>query len=200
MSGYETYVLYNAIKLHFTSKSFDFFKYNGKVKTTIEQFENRKDKYHFYKLSRKYTDKDDMLQFIVYNFLEKDNIWVGELLTDESNNRYLKHKKNLQSLSYVFENDCKKLFGQSKNPNDSIKTEGDYPKLLIMALQRDIEIETLCLLNNILNFFPMWDKKIQDTIRWPDFKNKVQKFTAFLPRDVVKYKLILRKLLNENTK
>ena len=46
----------------------------------------------------------------------------------------------------------------------------------------------------------MWDKKIQDTIRWPDFKNKVQKFTAFLPRDVVKYKLIHRKLLNENTK
>ena len=73
MTGYETYILFNALKLHFTTEKFDFFKYNGKVKTTIEQFENRKDKYHFYKLSRKHEKRDDMLQYIVYNFIEKDN-------------------------------------------------------------------------------------------------------------------------------
>jgi len=200
MTGYETYILYNALKFHFTRENFDFFKYNGKVKTTPEQFENRKDKYHFYKLSRKYTDRDDMIQFLTYNFLEKDGLWVGDLLTDEGHKRYSKHKKILQSLSYTFENDCKKLFGETQNPNDLIKTNGDYPKLLTMALQRDIEIETLCILNAILNFVPMWNEKIQDTIRWPEFRLKVQKFATFLPRDVVKYKMLLKKIIGEKHK
>lgn len=200
MTGYETYILYNALKFHFTREKFDFFKYNGKVKTTPEQFENRKDKYHFYKLSRKYTDRDDMIQFLTYNFLEKDGLWVGDLLTEEGHKRYLKHKKILQSLSYTFENDCKKLFGETQNPNDLIKTNGDYPKLLTMALQRDIEIETFCILNAILNFVPMWNEKIQDTIRWPEFRLKVQKFATFLPRDVVKYKMLLKKIIGEKHK
>jgi len=200
MTGYDTYILYNAIRLHFTSDKFDFFKYNGKVKTTPEQFENRKDKYHFYKLSRKHTDKDDMLHFIVYNFIEKDSIWVGDLLTEEANKRYLKHKKVLQSLSYFFESDCKRLFEDISNPNDLIKTNGDYPKLLTMTLQHDIAIETFCLLNTILNFVPEWDNKIQDNIRWPEFKRKVQKFAAFLPRDVVRYKMLLKKIIGEKHK
>ena len=199
MTGYETYTLYNALKLHFTKESFDFFKYHGKTNVTSEQFENRKDKYHFYKLSRKITDRDEMILFLVYNFIEKENVWVGELLSDEANKRYLNHKKVLQSLSYTFESDCKKLFADG-NPNDLIRTNGEYPKLLTMALQRDITVETLCILNSVLNFFPMWSSKISDTIRWPEFRTKVLKFTAFLPRDVVKYKLILKKLLSENTK
>ena len=76
-----------------------------------------------------------------------------------------------------------------------IKVTDEYPKLLTMALQRDIEIETFCLLNSILNFLPMWSEKIQDTIYWPEFRKKVLKFTAFLPRDVVKYRLILNKTI-----
>jgi len=195
MTGYDTYILFNALKLHFTTEKFDFFKYNGKVRTTTEQFENRKDKYHFYKLSRKHENRDDMIQYIVHNFVEKDNVWVGDLLTEESNQRHQKHKKILQSLSYTFESDCKKLFGNVINPNDLIKVTDEYPKLLTMALQRDIEIETFCLLNSILNFLPMWSEKIQDTIYWPEFRKKVLKFTAFLPRDVVKYRLILNKTI-----
>ena len=139
-----------------------------------------------------------MLQYIVYNFIEKDNVWVGELLTEESNQRYQKHKKILQSLSYSFESDCKKLFGDVTNPNDLIKVIDGYPKLLTMVLQRDIEIETFCLLNSILNFVPMWSEKIQDTIYWPEFRKKVLKFAAFLPRDVVKYRLILNKAIGNN--
>ena len=75
MTGYETYTLYNALKLHFTKESFDFFKYHGKTNVTSEQFENRKDKYHFYKLSRKITDRDEMILFLVYNFIEKENLF-----------------------------------------------------------------------------------------------------------------------------
>jgi hypothetical protein len=55
-------------------------------------------------------------------------------------------------------------------------------------------------LNAILNFVPMWNEKIQDTIRWPEFRLKVQKFATFLPRDVVKYKMLLKKIIGEKHK
>ena len=55
MTGYEAFGLYESLKLHFSKDSYDFFKYNGKTNISVTSFENRKDKYHFYKLSRKYT-------------------------------------------------------------------------------------------------------------------------------------------------
>ena len=107
MTGYEAFSLYESLKLHFTKESYDFFKYNGKTKVSVQSFENRKDKYHFYKLSRKYPNKDTMIDFLVANFVENENIWIGQLLEEEAHLRYLSRQKVVQSLSYTFENDCK---------------------------------------------------------------------------------------------
>jgi DNA-binding transcriptional regulator/RsmH inhibitor MraZ len=198
MTGYETFGLYQALKLHFTSESYDFFKYNGKTNASVTTFENRKDKYHFYKLSRKYTDRDDMVNFIVANFVEDENSWVGSLLQENAEVNFRKHQKVIQSLSYTFENECRNLFEGFSNPNDIIMTDGVYPVLLTKTLRSEISIETLCVLNGDLNFFPMWAKRIDDTIRWPEFRRKCVKYASFLPKDDVKYKLILKKVLNEN--
>lgn len=195
MTGYEAFSLYQSLKLHFSQDSYDFFKYNGKSNISVTTFENRKDKYHFYKLSRKYTDKDDLITFIVANFVVDDKAWVGDLLTEDAEIRYRHRKKVLQSLSYVFENDCKTIFEGCDDPNSVLKTEGDYPVLLTKALRREVEIETLCILAKILGFIPMWDKKITDTIRWPDYRKKIIKYASFLPNDVVKYKLLLKKVI-----
>jgi DNA-binding transcriptional regulator/RsmH inhibitor MraZ len=198
MTGYETFGLYQALKLHFTSESYDFFKYNGKTNASVTTFENRKDKYHFYKLSRKYSDRDDMVNFIVANFVEDENSWVGSLLQENAEVNFRKHQKVIQSLSYTFENECRNLFEGFSNPNDIIMTDGVYPVLLTKTLRSEISIETLCVLNGVLNFFPMWAKRIDDTIRWPEFRRKCVKYASFLPKDDVKYKLILKKVLNEN--
>jgi len=82
-----------------------------------------------------------------------------------------------------------------KNPNDILKTNGGYPLLLTKTLRGEISMETLCLLNSILNFLPMWDKNIAEDVRWPEFRRKMVKYAAFLPKDVVKYKLILKKVI-----
>jgi hypothetical protein len=95
----------------------------------------------------------------------------------------------------VFENDCKSVFENVNDPNEVLKTDGDYPVLLTKALRKEISIETLVILNKILNFFPMWDKKITDTIRWPDFRRKCEKYASFLSQDEIKYKLILKRIL-----
>ena len=199
ITGYEAFGMYQAIKLHFTTDSYDFMKYGGKSKISVDAFDNRKDKYHFHKLSRRLTTQDELIMFLVANFIHNDTIWVGDLLTEESEAIYRQRQRVLQSMSYIFENDCRKIFEGVSNPNEVLQSDdGDYPSLLKMTLQKATEIETLCILNNILGFLPVWNRKITDTVRWPQYSRKVTKYAAFLPKDVVKYKLILKKVLNEN--
>ena len=198
MTGYETFGIYEALKIHFSKQSYDFFKYNGKTSVTITAFENRRDKYHFYKLSRKFNNKDDLIAFIVANLVTKGDLWVGDLLTEDADINYRKRQKVIQSLSYAFENDCRSVFDSVADPNDAVKVvDGDYPLLLRKALRKEIEIETICLLAVILGFLPMWNKKITDTIQWPSYHLKMTKYASFLPQDMVKYKMILKKVIGK---
>lgn len=197
MTGYEAFCLYNAIKLHFTQESYDFFKYNGKSRVSVEAFEHRKDKYYFYKLSRRFDDPEEYKLFLVSNFIGGDSSkkWVGNLLDDTAKEEFTKRKKILQSLSYRFKEDCKILFDGNENPNEFLKTEGDYPKLLTKVLHKDINIETLIILNGILNFFPIWTKKIQDSIVWPNLKLMYLKYEPFIGYDRKKYCSMLKECI-----
>ena len=57
MNEFDACQLYMALKLHFTTK-YDYFKYNGKTKLTVPQFNKRKDKYQFVRLARKYSHEE----------------------------------------------------------------------------------------------------------------------------------------------
>lgn len=196
ITGYEAFSLYQSLKLHFTQESYDYLKYNGKTNITIASFENRKDKWHFTKLSKKYSNKDDLIMFLASNFLEDSNIWIGGLLEEDSDIVYKKRLKIIQSLSYTFENDCKKLFEQQNDPNSILKvTNGEHPVLLKSTMRKEIEIETFCILTKLLKFLPMWKEKISDTIVWPNFCLRTTKYSCFLIQDMMKYKLILKKVI-----
>lgn len=197
MTGYEAFSIYNALKLHFSQQSYDYFKYNGKSRISIDSFENRKDKYHFYKLSRKYKE-EEYINFLVANFIVNEKTWAGDLLKTESEVNYLRRMKYMQSMTYSFENDCNLVFEELDNPNEVLRVEdGEYPVLLLMALRKEIQPETLVILNALLNFFPAWSKNVADTIRWPDYRMKMLKYTAFVPFDSVKYRLMLKKVIEQ---
>lgn len=196
ITGYEAFVLYQAIKLHFTTDSYDFHKYGGKSKISIDAFERRKDKYQFYKLSRRLQNKVELINFLVANFVEDDNVWVGYLLEESSETIYRQRQKVIQSLSYSFQSDCEKIFNDVENPNAILQSEsGDYPALLTMSLRREIQIETVCILNDMLNFLPMWTRKISDDIRWPQYRRKIVKYSPFIQYDKEKFKVLLKKVL-----
>ena len=198
MTGYEAFCLYSSLKLHFNSDSYDYFRYHGKVSTSIEAFENRKDKYHFYKLSRRFNNDEQGRDFIVANLVHDPNVWIGHLLTNESDIEYRKRQKIIQSLTYTFTNEIESLMSHN-NPNDLLMIQDDYPKLLTMLLHDEISLETVCILNQLMNFVPMWDKKIADTIHYPNISRKIKKYTPFIKFEPTKYKLILKKEYDANT-
>ena len=51
MEPFEVYQKYLALRTHFKSDSYDYFRYHGKLKGNRDKFETRKDKYHFYTVS-----------------------------------------------------------------------------------------------------------------------------------------------------
>lgn len=195
-TGYAAFAMYNSLKLHFTSSSYDYFKYHGKTNVSTATFLKRKDKYTFYKLSRKYS-VEEMLDFYVANFLEGDK-WVGDMAKD-GEEVYKKWQKTQQSLTYTFENDILFLLADGNSPDSMLEVPpNSYPLLMRMVQQKQVSLETLCILNDVMNFFPMWDKKIDDDIIWPDFKMKCVKYTPFLHYDKKKYIEILKKKIKEN--
>ena len=195
-TGFNAYCLYTALKLHFTG-SYDFFKYNGKTAVTQETFLKRKDKYSFYKLSRKYN-MEELQKFYIANFVYGSSTWVGEMLGPEGDEAYKKWSKINQSLTYRFENDIVGLLSCVDSPDEIIKVHnGQYPRLLLEVMQGVSTVETMVILNDIMGFFPMWTKKISDDVIWPNWKMKSEKYAPFLHYDKPKFKEILKEQLNE---
>lgn len=192
--GLAVYMMYHALRLHFISDSYDYFKYNGKTNTSKDSFLTNKNKYSFYKLSRNYS-LHECKDFLVANFLVGDIKWVGELLTEESVDNYRRWQKRNQSLSYQFENDLSIIFDKHE-PAELLKVKpGEFPKLLQYAMDGTISVETLAIMNDLMNFFPMWEKKIDDDIIWPTWQRKIKKYTPFVVYDKMKFTQLIRKFL-----
>jgi hypothetical protein len=196
-SGFSAFAMFNALKLHFTTDSYDYIRYHGKSNVTTDNFSTRKDKYSFYKLSRKYR-LEDLKNFYVANLLEKDVNWIGDINNLEGEETYKKWQKRNQSLTYRFEQDIISLLNDTQSPNEMLMVEdGQYPILLKEVMHSTIAVETLVILNDIMNFFPMWDKKIADTIVWPSMRLKFIKYTPFIDYDKSKFIAILKASLKE---
>ena len=189
--GFEAYEMYHGLKLHFTS-NYDYVKYNGKTNVNKQQFMLRKDKFQFYKLSRKYK-RDELFGFYVANMLVNPKIWVGELLTEDADSEYKVWQKTQQSISYVFEQDLHSLFDSVNNPEELLKVvDGQYPLLYTLYTQGKSTKETLIILNEILNFMSMWVKKVDDDIIFPEFIKSCEKYKPFLNYYKVKLKNLLK--------
>jgi hypothetical protein len=196
-TGFEAFMMFNSIKLHFTSDSYDFFRYNGKSNVTKQNFANRKDKYSFYKLSRKYRN-EELLNFYIANFLVKDVNWIGDITGVEGEENYKMWQKRNQSLNYRFKEDIMYLMDKVSIGSDMIKVkDGQYPLLLNETMQGAVTIETLSILNHMMGFFEMWNKKISDTIIWPTWKRKCEKYTPFIHYDESKYKETFKEAIKE---
>lgn len=189
--GYDAYTLYLGIKLHFHSKDYDFIKYNGKVKSDINSFLKRKDKYHFGKLFK--THKQELQDFYIANLSLKD-LWAGDLLDNECVKVYKDWKNRNQKLTYLFETEVADLL-RKRNINKVLEVKnGQHPILLKEFLGKKISLETMCILDEIIGYTNDWERLISENLVYPDIQNKINKYKAFVSVDIKKYKGVLIEL------
>ncbi len=182
--AYEMYIYYLALKRHFTS-SYDYHKYNGKINASITSFETRKDKFFFYKLSKRSDAKD----FILANMVNDPKIWIGDIVGEEGEKIFTEWTKKQQSLSYVFKTELGKL--DEDFDSNLITKDGQHPKLLRLHTSGNISQETLIIIDDLTNVFSYWSKKVLDKIIFPDILNRCNKYKPFLNYDKTKMKNIL---------
>ena len=133
------------------------------------------------------------------NFFHNSKTWIGNLVRADGETNYTKWKKYNQSFTYNFRNDC--LLVNDVIANDSISFNdmflvhnGQHPRMLRLLLSGRISIQTLIILDKILAFIKDWDKKITETVIWPEKSFKIAKLKPFINFNLTKCKFIMKEV------
>jgi|694.fasta_scaffold47487_9 hypothetical protein len=195
MNPFEVYVTFLALKRHFSTPSYDYFKYHGKIRCSQETFKKSKDRLFFERLSRKKKPKE-IVDFFVFNFAASDNpssLWIGDIIKN-GEGIYTESLRIRESLSYIFEQDLRTLT-DSQHLFETVKIDGSkHPKILRSYLNKTIKFETLLILLTVLKLKEKYNEFLQDPI-WNIISNKLEKYSPFLEIDQNRYSEIIRKYI-----
>jgi hypothetical protein len=176
MSGFDCYQTYLAVSNHFKGK-YDFFKYNGKLSVKQNSYEARKDKYFFEKASRKFK-REDFIKYLVANTID-GTTWIGELLTAKHEIAYKKWRMRIESLTYNFKEEISQIYDRESDFNHIfVITDGRHPLLFRLYSRRKVSLETLVILDSLVNFTKLWKK--QDDFMLKEVVELIEKYRPFL--------------------
>ncbi len=200
MDGFKAYKYYMAIKLHFTSEKYNVFQTRGSVKGTRDTFNSRNDRYIFEKLSQRYTEDKDIIQFFVSNFAYgNDTAIYGN---SEAEDLYVEWKRRKQSITKVFVDDLTNIMNfcdVNKFSTDGIfrSKEGELPVLLTLFLADKISIETLSIIDDISPFISNWKNDTMAKIVLGDKILRINKLKGFVKYDKEKLTKIFNHFIEE---
>jgi len=186
MSAFECYKEYVALKNHFTKPSYNYHKYNGKSKLSFDSFDTRKDKLYFMKVAK----HPDPRNYILSNLVENPKLWIKEIAFSLSAEEVYKDwSKRQQSLMYLFKEELSKL---NENFDVNFKAEDrTHPYVLKLFLRKEISLETLVILVDLVRCASYWSKKFVYDPTVEDILNKMMKYRPFLEYDKEKAKKIV---------
>ena len=192
---FDAYKQYLSLKNHFTKEKYDYHKYCGKSRATVQSFYKRKDRFWFEKLARNKDDKE-VVEFFVSNFItctDPSKLWIGEMIR-EGEGRYTSWKRRTQSLSYVFKEEMESVLA-NRDINDAFASSNGHSPIHKGHLRGHISLETMVICDKILNYRTDYDKKLTDPV-WETVSMRMRKYSPFLNIDVPHYKKILKEMVH----
>jgi len=201
--GFDVYRMYLAMKLHFTNPNFDYFTAGGKTNAKEKTYQQRNDFWFYETLAKKYK-KDEIQELLLASFaLSEDTtkVWIGDI-KQSGKDRWVVWKKSQQSLAYTFEQDLESVAGgmgsQGYTFNNLFETMGGHPPLLKFFLKRQLNLDTLVVMDIVLGFTKRWDKELQDPL-WEQLSLKIKKYKPFLSINRDKYLQIMKNVFSVRT-
>ena len=190
MKPWEAYQIYNALKLHFESDTYDALKYNYRTSASQASFLKRKDRFFFAKLAKKYPDRQTLIDFLVSNFSTRTKVWAGNLIDSEADDTYAEWIRKRDSFSYYFSDQVDYLMNHCQENHLGfddlfVSSNGDHPLIVRLHSAGTISLETLVVFDELLEF--MKRTSVTETIFWPEFAKTLQKYRPFF-RQVVDLK------------
>ena len=194
MMPFDAYRCYLSLKNHFTKDHYDYHKYRGKTRATVQAFYKRKDRFWFEKFARSKNDKE-VEEFFVSNFIystDPATMWIGEMIK-EGDGRYTEWKKKVQSLSYIFKEEAESVF-EKKKVDDVFNCSKGHPPILKSYLGGSTSLESMVIYDIILGYGEDFDKRLTDPV-WETVSRKIKKYKPFLNINVPHYKKILKEVV-----
>jgi len=192
---YDCYKTYLGLKNHFCKKNYDYHRYGGKSRASLQSFHKRRDRFFFEKLSRQKNDTE-VVEFFVSAFVsctDPQSLWIGEIVRNGEKN-YTEWKKRIQSLTYTFKTEIEDVF-TNKDFDGMFRVEGTrHPQIIKEYLGKNISIETFIILNKIIGFKDDFDKKLSDPV-WKFLSMRINKYNSFIHIDIFKFKSILKEII-----
>ena len=178
MTPFEAYGLYVSLKNHFNSSKYDFFKYNGKSTVTRQSFDKRNDKFFFEKLAK----HEDPRAFLLSNFLVNKKGWIKQLsYGEEARKNYEEWLRKQQAMDYNLKVDLSKL-DEDFDSNFTVESNG-HPKIIRLYMAKQVSLETLCILCDMVGCMKYWDKSMKDDPVWEELSTTIKKYLPFLHYD-----------------
>lgn len=190
--SFRMYVNYLAMKKHFETDGYDYHKYNGKVRASYEKFQTRPDAFFFYKLSK----KTEPLKILLANIVRNHKVWIREIVEEKGEDTYLEWQKRMDSLTYLFKSDLKKLKDDYRQ-NFTV-SGGQHPYVMTLYLQREISLETFTILAKVSNTYELWENEIVDKFVARDIIRLSKKYYPFMEVDQKKFSKIIKERFFED--
>jgi len=192
MEAIDVYIMYCAMKAHFSRKDYDFFKYGGKTKVSRDSFWKRKDRFFFVKLSKKYKTEIEIRNYLVSNFIKDKSGYIANF-SEENYKSWLLRRSGFFD-QFVIE---MKPFIKEFEPLFEVKNSS-HPKLLKEFLGSRVSLETMLVLDELVSFSKKWDQQLEDDIVWVDLKKLMKNYKGFLTINKNRYRIKLLKLIEES--
>ena len=192
MEPIDVYLMYCAMKAHFSKNDYDFFTYKGKSRVSRNSFYKRKDRVFFVKLSKKYSEEEDLKNYMVANFIMDRRGYVANF-NDENYEQWKEKRSNFYN---IFTNEIRPLV-KNFNPLFEVK-KSEHPILLKEYLGKRVSLETLIILDELVNFSKTWDTSMTEDYIWFDLKKLMNNYKRFLTIDKNQYRIQLLKLIEES--
>ena len=192
MEPIDVYLMYCAMKAHFSKNDYDFFTYKGKSRVPRNSFYKRKDRGFFVKLSRKYSEEEDLKNYLVANFILDRRGYIANF----SNENYEQWKEKRNNFYNMFTDEIRPLV-KNFNPLFEVKNS-EHPILLKEYLGKRVSLETLIILDDLVNFSKTWDNRMTEDYIWFDLKKLMNNYKRFLTIDKNQYRIQLLKLIEES--
>ena len=192
MEPIDVYLMYCAMKAHFSKGDYDFVDYKGKTKIKRESFYKRKDRNFFVRLSRKYKVEEEIKNYFVSNFIKDKKGYIANF-SDEIYNSW---KLKRQGFFDMFELEMKPLVEAFEDL--FVVENGQHPKIMKEFLGSRISLETLIIMDELVGFDTQWNDAMKDDIIWLDLRNLMDNYERFLTIDREQYRIRLLKLIEES--
>ena len=192
MQPIDVYQMYCAMKAHFSKSSYNFIKYGGKTKVSRDSFWKRNDRYFFVKISKKYNN-DEIKDYLLSNFIQNRNGYIANF-NDQNYENWLDRRMMFYN---IFQQELKP-FVNNFEPLFEVK-DGNHPTLLKEYLGKRVSLETIVILDELVDFSKKWDEQLGDDVVWPDIKNLMKNYKGFLTIDKNKYRMKLLSLIEESS-